>query len=314
MSQTISKFKKAITYGLTLFIFLILQVQGISQQEPDTSFTFSISQPEYARDSGPLIYIDEAHHNFHTLASRFYPFAKLMRLDGYRVESLSEAITSTEVLKDCKILVIANALNASDTVEWVLPTLSAFSTEEISILKKWVENGGRLLLIADHMPFAGAVSDLAKAFGFEFLNGFAYTGGMIRIPTMFSLKKGMLANSPVAKGSSEIEKIDSVGTFLGSAFKAPKKAIPVLRFLPDHYSLQPDTAFRYDEHTPEKKLKGYLQGALLNFDKGKIAVFGEAAMFTAQIVNGRLKMGFNSEDAPQNAQFTLNLIHWLDKP
>lgn len=25
-----------------------------------------------------------------------------------------------------------------------------------------------------------------------------------------------------------------------------------------------------------------------------------------------MKVGFNSEYAPQNAQFTLNLIHWLD--
>jgi len=35
-------------------------------------------------------------------------------------------------------------------------------------------------------------------------------------------------------------------------------------------------------------------------------------MFTAQIANGTLKAGFNSELATQNAQFTLNLIHWLD--
>ena len=30
-------------------------------------------------------------------------------------------------------------------------------------------------------------------------------------------------------------------------------------------------------------------------------MFGEAAMFTAQIVNANMKVGFNSEDAPQNA-------------
>jgi hypothetical protein len=53
------------------------------------------------------------------------------------------------------------------------------------------------------------------------------------------------------------------------------------------------------------KLTAYQPG------KGKVAVFGEAAMFTAQIANGTLKAGFNSELAPKNAQFTLNLIHWL---
>ena len=35
-------------------------------------------------------------------------------------------------------------------------------------------------------------------------------------------------------------------------------------------------------------------------------------MFTAQIANGNFKVGINSESAPKNAQFTLNLIHWLD--
>ncbi|MGB0915797.1 MAG: hypothetical protein ACPGVI_06975, partial [Crocinitomicaceae bacterium] len=42
------------------------------------------------------------------------------------------------------------------------------SKEEITFIKNWVKKGGKLVLIADHMPFAGAANDLAKAFGFEF--------------------------------------------------------------------------------------------------------------------------------------------------
>ncbi len=51
---------------------------------------------------------------------------------------------------------------------------------------------------------------------------------------------------------------------------------------------------------------GFHHGAILKFGKGKVAVFGEAAMFTAQIVNSNVKVGFNSEYAPHNVQFTLN--------
>ena len=50
----------------------------------------------------------------------------------------------------------------------------------------------------------------------------------------------------------------------------------------------------------------------MNFAKAKVAMFGEAAMFTAQIVNGNFPVGINSPAAPQNAQFVLNLVHWLD--
>lgn len=38
----------------------------------------------------------------------------------------------------------------------------------------WVESGGRLLLIADHMPLAGSAAKLAAAFGASFTDGFAY--------------------------------------------------------------------------------------------------------------------------------------------
>ena len=33
---------------------------------------------------------------------------------------------------------------------------------------------------------------------------------------------------------------------------------------------------------------------------------------TAQVVNGNFKVGINSDAAPQNAQFVLNLVRWLD--
>jgi hypothetical protein len=40
-------------------------------------------------------------------------------------------------------------------------------------VRRFVERGGALLLIADHMPMAGAASDLGLAFGVHFENGFA---------------------------------------------------------------------------------------------------------------------------------------------
>ncbi|HBB91962.1 MAG: hypothetical protein A2X22_07435 [Bacteroidetes bacterium GWF2_49_14] len=174
------------------------------------------------------------------------------------------------------------------------------------------ENGGRLLLIADHMPFAGAAGDLGNAFGFDWVNGFAFTSENSWPPSVFSAADGSLNKSPVTEGLNTREEITSVSTFTGSAIKSPEGATNILCFSPDHYALIPDTAWVFSNKTQRLKLDGFCQGAILNHGKGKVAVFGEAAMFTAQIVNGNMKVGFNSEDAPQNAQFILNLIHWMD--
>ena len=296
---------------MTLILLLYCPI-FMAQQIPDTAFTFNIKQPAYSQGEGSLVLIDQAHSNFHTVETGFSPFAKLLRRDGYQVSGLSELIINPDLLGKCKILVIANALDSSNSQNWILPTPSAFSKDEIKVIKNWVERGGSLLLIADHMPFAGAAYGLGKAFGFEFLNGFAYTSEQAWPPSVFSQKDKTLIESHITNGNNKNEKIDSVATFTGSAFKTPADVIPVLSFLDKNYSLQPDTAWRFNKDTRSLKLTGYYQGAVLKFGKGKVAIFGEAAMFTAQIVNENFKVGFNSADAPQNAQFTLNLIHWLD--
>jgi hypothetical protein len=299
--------------AVAIIIFrLILIYPCEAQQIPDTAFRYSIRQSAFAKGEGPVVFIDAAHHNFHTRAAGYLPFSKLIEDDGYLVKSLDKSIDAVDVLKECKILVIVNPLNEVNADNWALPTPSAFSEKEINILKHWVERGGRLFLVADHMPFAGAMTALGKAFGFEFLNGFAITGENSWPPSVFTRRNGTLQDSPITTGLKNYERIDSVATFTGSAFRAPDGAVRVLNFLEEHYCLQPDTAWHFKANTPKRSLKGYQQGAVLTFGKGRVAVFGEAAMFTAQIVNGTAHVGFNSETAPQNAQFTLNLIHWLD--
>jgi hypothetical protein len=292
--------------------FLLVPVFSFAQQLPDTAFTYSIIHTAYEKGEGPVVYIDAAHNNFHTKDGGFFAFGKLLEQDGYNVKSLNTPISDAGVLKDCKILVIANAMNIANADDWANPTLSAFSEDEINVIKTFVKNGGSLFLIADHMPFAGAAYELGKAFGFEFLNGFAYTGERTWPPSVFNFENNTLEKTSVVTGTKDYEMINQIATFTGSAFKIPEVAVPVLSFLKEHYALLPDTAWQFNENTPRQNLEGYYQGALMKFGKGRVAVFGEAAMFTAQVVNGTRKVGFNSESAPKNAQFTLNLIHWLD--
>jgi hypothetical protein len=47
--------------------------------------------------------------------------------------------------------------------------------------------------------------------------------------------------------------------------------------------------------------------------KGRIVMFGEAAMFTTQFVDpSQAKVGMNSDYADENYKLLLNLIHLLD--
>jgi hypothetical protein len=66
-----------------------------------------------------------------------------------------------------------------------------------------------------------------------------------------------------------------------------------------------------DDANPSQA-EGLRQGAALQFGNGRVAVFGEAAMFTAQLSGPEARpLGMNAPIARQNPQFVLNLLHWL---
>ena len=290
-----------------LLLIIALNTCVFSQQVPDTAFNFSISSPTYEHLKGPVVMLDEFHCNFHTLAGRYLPFGKLLGNDGYVLQSNLEKF-SYDKLKECKILVIANALDSSDLEEWILPNPSAFSKDEISAVKKWIEEGGRLFLIADHMPFAGAAHELAKEFGIEFQNGFAMNKNKNTYDKFYKANNSLAENELTTN-------IDTVLSFTGSAFTIPPDAKPILLLDENYKILRPSIAWEFNESTPNVSGKGFCQIAYLNFGKGKIVISGEAAMFSAQIAgsgNNQSKMGFNLPEAKNNIRLLLNIIHWLD--
>jgi hypothetical protein len=77
-------------------------------------------------------------------------------------------------------------------------------------------------------------------------------------------------------------------------------------------SFMPTVAGQITDATPQISVDGWLQGAVLRSGGGRVAVFGEAAMFTAQLsASDRTPMGMNAPGAEQNLQFLLNVMHWL---
>ncbi len=312
------KTQRKLAFELVAFFcgVIVVAAAGVAsaQQVSDPNFNPSISRPAYESGKGPVVAIDEAHHNFHTADGRYEPFAKLLRRDGYRVEGFGEAFSSGS-LKGVDILVISNALNERNEDDWSLPTPSAFTPEEIAAVHAWVEKGGSLFLIADHMPFAGAAAELARAFGFEFSNGYARVGNRVegRIADIFDSANG-LAESPVTRGRTGEEKVTKAATFTGSSFKPPKGAIPVLIFGAGSVSHETKEAPGITPDAPQVPIDGWCQGAIVKIGKGRLAVFGEAAMFSAQLAGSQqMPIGMNSPDAGQNYQLLLNVMHWLSR-
>jgi len=296
-------------------IFLALSILTgfcFAQQIGDPDFNPPIFNPAYPIGEGSKIFIDEAHNNFHTMDGRYKPFADLLARDGYIIQPLKDTIR-INTLEQVDILVISNPLNLKNTQDWTLPTPSAFTEDEINNISNWVKEGGSLFLIADHMPFPGAAHGLAKEFGFDLNNGFVLDTVKGGGADLFTLKDGKLKENFITKGRNEQEKVDSIYSFTGEAFQIPEDAIPVLILNNNFISLMPDTAWNFKDDTPQVSVAGWSQGAVKKFGKGKIAVWGEAAMFSAQIAGEKkVKVGMNAPKAKYNYQLLLNIIHWLD--
>ncbi len=291
---------------ILLTLLLCVNVSGIAQQIPDTLYIPSIQKTGMNVE----VYIDEAHNNFHTKDNRFKPFANVLGQAGYNVKGFTEKF-SKESLEVVKVLVISNALVEGARGPFVVPTPSAFSKEEVKAVKTWVKKGGSLFLIADHMPFAGASEKLAKAFGFTFYDSFLFDENRRGIFD-FSNENSLLGKHKIINGAEKYEKIKSIKTFTGQAFEIPDKAISILKTNEKMRVHLPDTMWRFSEKTKSFSAKGLSQGAIMKYGKGKVAFFGEAAMFTAQLAGrNQFKVGMNAEGAGENYKLLLNIMTWL---
>ncbi|PKP32011.1 MAG: hypothetical protein CVU00_12125 [Bacteroidetes bacterium HGW-Bacteroidetes-17] len=296
--------------GLIVFVFFIAN-WTFAQQIADTNYHPNIPDPVYEIGKGPIVFIDEGHYNFHTKEGRYQSFANLLEKDGYVVTEYKGEFNEDELLKG-KILVISNAINEINEQNWYVPTPSAFTKTEIEVVKKWVNDGGSLFLIADHMPFGGAATDLAATFGFKFSNGFVMDT-LSPGPAFFNLKEGTLFESIITNGRNHEERVEQIATFTGQGFKIPTDAIPVLIFGEKYVNIIPDTAWVFEAKSPRINAKGLAQGAYKKYGKGKVVAFGEAAMFSAQLAGPqKIRVGMNGDMAPENFQLLLNIIHWLE--
>jgi hypothetical protein len=289
---------------------LLLAPTSSAQQVPDTTFSPPVPSPAFATGTGPVVLIDEGHFNFHTLGGRFAPFARLVARDGFVTRPHAGPITRA-ALDSARVLVVSNALAERNVDDWYLPVSSAFDTSEVRIVEGWVRDGGSLLLVADHMPFGGAAEDLAAAFGVLLSNGFAQDAAG-RTEFMLRRGDGRLHAHPVTDGRGPGERVDSVKVFTGEAFRASLPVDTLLAMSPGSIVLLPEVAWQFSPLTPQVRADGMLVGAALAHGRGRVVVFGEAAMLTAQLAGPqRVPVGMNAPEAKDHSRLVLNAVRWL---
>jgi len=133
---------------------------------------------------------------------------------------------------------------------------------------------------------------------------------------------GALAPHPVVEGREPGERIEWIVTYGGQAFLTSDDWSPITVFGPDAVSVAPlahnfkDTEWN---DGPLFSVAGWLNGATRRLDQGRVAILGEGGMCTAQFDDWEGKIakspfdpyGFNAPHAPYNAQYCLNVMHWL---
>ncbi|WP_147430485.1 hypothetical protein [Sphingobacterium puteale] len=296
---------------ICLSAILLSIAQLKAQQVADEQFYYPIADPHHRVGNGPLLLFDEAHNNAVTLRGTYAAFSDLLQADGYSLRSTKEKV-NLERLKEAKIFISVNALH--DPENWSLPARSAFTDKEIEILRQWVFDGGCLFLVTDHMPCGGSVQALAAVFGIHVINGFALRKD--GKPEIFSKDKGTLLSNEVTTGSDT--EIDSIMCWGGTGFTVPETA-QIISSLDEGYEIYlPADANLIKrpmpDYIPRLPGKGFANGAYLRFGEGRMVIFGDGAPFSAQLHGIKSeKRGMNHPSAYQNAQFLLNIVHWLDQ-
>lgn len=287
-----------------LFGLVIALLVGCAQtpeayvQEQDERYQPRLATPQHAPGLGPLVRIDAAHHNYHTVNGRYAPLARLLRADGCRVQSLDEV--SEAAFSGMDVLLIANPEAP--------PSGVTFTPAEVLRVVEFVASGGGLLLVTDHPPYPANVKELAAAFNVALTNAVAVDHNadrrIIPAPNVFRRDDGQIGEHPIMRGRNSNEAIGQLASFVGTAFPVGKAGVSLF-----HFGHNAGVVSLLPGATPsEQSAPGWSQGAALTHGQGRVVILGEAGMLTVQRPGPR---GLLAGEARDNQQFALNVVRWL---
>lgn len=279
--------------------------------------------PSFNDVARPVIVFTEGHNNYGERDS-FADMEEFLAKEGFELRQHMGSITH-DALKGASILHTDNALAPENQDNWTLPTPSAFTSEEISIIYDWVHDGGSLLMVIEHMPFGGSYEDLARAFNVETSNGFAVDDRLLNDYSeesisnagyfVFSRDNGSLGDHAILAGRRPHERIEFVAADVGSAFRLPERAVSLITLASDAISLEPSVSWEFDSATPRKPVSGWSQGGIMKVGKGRVAVLGDNFLIMApsHLAPPYLDSERDAVFGVYHPQFTVNLYRWLSR-
>jgi hypothetical protein len=299
-----------------IWFTLLSALAGCGGARADAEFDPVVAYPTFTARH-PMLVIDEAHRNIHTSTGRFAPFARLVASDGYAVRANREPFTAAR-LAAMDLLVVANPMGRPNKAS------PAFTEAECDAVEAWVAGGGALLLVTDHAPIGSATEGLARRFGVDMGKGevqdprHAAPGARDPSQLLFTRGDGLLGKHPILEGRTTVEKIARIMTFTGQSLAGPPTSTPLL-VLADTAVDLPLESVEFEPGILSDSLRmtlgdpvparGRSQALAITHGRGRVVVTGEAAMLTAQVVDGE-KFGMNVPGI-DNRQFVLNIVHWL---
>ncbi|HEY64847.1 MAG TPA: GldG family protein [Caldilineae bacterium] len=158
---------KARRLGVTSYGVLVFQCEDRRQQtygldeEDLTSALLKVARPEQK-----VVYFTTGHKERDP--QQFQPdgygnIGRILGMDNYKVDLLNLATITETVPGDAAVIIVAS------------PKI-AFAPEEVALLDKWLEEGGRLMLLADPRPLEGGedpwapFADMLKKWGIRLRN------------------------------------------------------------------------------------------------------------------------------------------------
>lgn len=296
----------------------------------------------FAPDSGPTVLVDMGHNSLLANEPFLSPVSRL-KADGYQVRTHSESfndstLTGVDIVVIVGPLADRNALGRLGTPQgcdspsdysdecmeawnvrvaqlWRFPVPPALEEYEEDVLEQWIRHGGSLFLVFDIFPFPAAVERFLQRFGIEVSAGFAVDEQLLPDnpdelgpagELIFRRSDQTLADHPITNGRSATEKVDSVASIFGSAFRLPRDGQSLLTFGPTAISLLPEVAWEFSAATPRESIAHWSQGAIMRVGEGRLAVFSESGILQPH------RPQFDERyPGMQNAELVHNVFLWL---
>ena len=309
---------------LALVALVMATTASAQEQTGDLAWRPIVPAPAYAGD-GPLVRVDEGHGSAQTIAGRYAGFTALLRADGYRVDTGLGRLDAPGALAGVRVLVISNPARPSDGSG----RGSAFDDGEMDAIVRWIEDGGSLLLAADHAPHGSAAQALGQRLGVKMGLGYAFVVTPQGPTANLDFEGEGLGRHPVIAGRSAQERVRHVRSFTGQSLEGPPGSSPLL-FMPTETreTVDQPTLLQVRRRLSAGEASAPViaelskpaleaQGVAFPLGSGRVVVLGEAGMLTAQIVTfpdqedrEPFRFGLNTP-GHDDQQFTLNALHWL---